>query len=75
MAGGSLPGESIPTWLLSIGAQGTTEGAQGLAKRLREADTPVIARIEDDRVLLDPRTVLPTEEEALLASLKSALGA
>ena len=75
IGGGSLPGESIPTWLLSIGAQGTTEGAQGLAKRLREADTPVIARIEDDRVLLDPRTVLPTEEDALLASLKSTLGA
>ena len=75
IGGGSLPGESIPTWLLSIGAQGTTEGAQGLAKRLREADTPVIARIEDDRVLLDPRTVLPTEEDALMASLKSALGA
>ena len=75
IGGGSLPGESIPTWLLSIGAQGTTEGAQGLAQRLREADTPVIARIEDDRVLLDPRTVLPTEEDALLASLKSTLGA
>ena len=75
IGGGSLPGESIPTWLLSIGAQGTPEGAQGLAKRLREADTPVIARIEDDRVLLDPRTVLTTEEDALLASLKSALGA
>ena len=75
IGGGSLPGESIPTWLLSVGAQGTPEGAQGLAKRLREADTPVIARIEDDRVLLDPRTVLPTEEDALLASLKSTLGA
>ena len=75
IGGGSLPGESIPTWLLSIGAQSTTEGAQGLAQRLREADTPVIARIEDDRVLLDPRTVLPTEEDALLASLKSTLGA
>ncbi|CAI8051823.1 L-seryl-tRNA(Sec) selenium transferase [Geodia barretti] len=75
IGGGSLPGESIPTWLLSIGAQGTPEGAQGLAKRLREADTPVIARIEDDRVLLDPRTVLTTEEAALLAALKSALGA
>ncbi len=70
IGGGSLPGESIPTWLLSI----ETDGAQGLAKRLRDADTPVIARIEDDRVLLDPRTVLPSEEDALLASLKSALG-
>ena len=70
IGGGSLPGESLPTWLLSI----KTEGAQSLAKRLRDADTPVIARIEDDRVLLDPRTALPSEEDALLASLKSALG-
>ncbi len=69
IGGGSLPGESLPTWLLSI----DTQGAQGLAKRLRDADIPVIARIEDDRVLLDPRTVLPPEEDALLASLKSAL--
>ncbi len=70
IGGGSLPGESLPTWLLSI----ETDGAQGLAKRLRDADTPVIARIEDDRVLLDPRTVLPSEEDALMRSLKSALG-
>ena len=75
IGGGSLPGESLPTWLLSIGAEATLEGAQGLAARLREAETPVIARIEDDRVLLDPRTVLPSEEDDLLASLKSALGA
>ena len=75
IGGGSLPGESLPTWLLSIGAEATPEGAQGLAARLRGAETPVIARIEDDRVLLDPRTVLPSEEDYLLASLKSALGA
>ena len=74
IGGGSLPGETLPTWLLSIGAGETPEGAQGLAKRLRDAETPVIARIEDDRVLLDPRTALPSEENALLASLKSALG-
>ena len=71
IGGGSLPGESLPTWLLSLAA----ESAPELAKRLRDAETPVIARIEDDRVLLDPRTALPSEEDALLASLKSALGA
>ena len=75
IGGGSLPGESLPTWLLSIGAESTPEGAQGLAARLRGAETPVIARIEDDRVLLDPRTVLPSEEDDFLVSLKSALGA
>ena len=70
IGGGSLPGESLPTWLLSLAA----ESAPELAKRLRDAEMPVIARIEDDRVLLDPRTVLLSEEDALLASLKSALG-
>ena len=73
IGGGSLPGETLPTWLLSIGAEGSLQGAEGLARRLRDADTPVIARIENDRVLLDPRTVLPSEDVALLASLKAAL--
>ena len=73
IGGGSLPGESLPTWLLSLDADGISDGVQGLAKRLRDAEAPVIARIEDNRVLLDPRTVLPSEEDALLASLKSAL--
>jgi L-seryl-tRNA(Ser) seleniumtransferase len=33
----------------------------------------VVARIEEDRVLLDPRTVLPEEDEALLRGVKTAL--
>ena len=34
---------------------------------------PVVARVEDDRVLLDPRTVLPQDETDLLPAVKSAL--
>jgi L-seryl-tRNA(Ser) seleniumtransferase len=41
--------------------------------RLRSVATPVIARIEDERVLLDPRTVLPSQDAALLAGLASAM--
>ena len=41
-------------------------------RRLREAVPPVIARIEDDRVILDPRTVTPDDEEALLTALREA---
>jgi L-seryl-tRNA(Ser) seleniumtransferase len=42
-------------------------------KALRIAHPPVIARIEDERVLLDPRTVFPEQEAALLRVLASAL--
>jgi L-seryl-tRNA(Ser) seleniumtransferase len=40
---------------------------------LRSADPPIIARIEDDRVVLDPRTVLPEQEEDLLQVLSKLL--
>ena len=73
IGGGSLPGETMPSWALSIGADGVTGGADGLARRLREASPPVIGRIEDERVLLDPRTVLPEEDEALLRVVGEAL--
>jgi L-seryl-tRNA(Ser) seleniumtransferase len=44
-----------------------------LAERLRLAPVPVIARVDNDRVVLDPRTVLPEQEGALLASLQACL--
>ena len=44
-----------------------------IMRRLREGDTPVVARIDDARVLLDPRTVLPEEDGLLLDALRSAV--
>ena len=73
VGGGSLPGETLPTWVLAItcsGGQGDPEEVMG---RLRRADPPVVARIEDNQVMLDPRTVLPEEEENMLRSLQTAL--
>ena len=70
IGGGSLPGETLPTTLLAIDPDG---GVEGLAHRLRHAKHPVIGRIEDDRLLLDPRTVLPDEDKALLQTLHEAL--
>ena len=63
----------MPSWALSIGADGVTGGADGLGRRFREASPPVIGRIENERVLLDPRTVLPEEDEALLRAVGEAL--
>jgi L-seryl-tRNA(Ser) seleniumtransferase len=69
VGGGSLPGETLPTCLLALSAPNPDR----LMKRLRQQGPPVIARLQDDRVVLDPRTVLPEQEEALLLGLKRAL--
>ena len=73
VGGGSLPGETLPTWVLSLDCQ-DLGGADGVAGRLRQGRPPVIARIEDGRVVLDPRTVAPGEDSDLLAALNAAIG-
>jgi L-seryl-tRNA(Ser) seleniumtransferase len=71
VGGGSLPEESLPSKVVAIAGEGAFVAA--LAHRLRTADPPVIARIEHDTLLLDPRTVRPDEDRALLAALQAAL--
>ena len=73
IGGGSLPGETLPTWTLAIESESIDGGAQAVAKLLRNADTPVMGRIEDERVLLDARTVLPEEEKSLLDAVRHAV--
>ena len=73
IGGGSLPGETLPSWVLSLNCFETTGGAEGVMERLRQGNPPVVARIDEDRVLLDPRTVLPEEDEALLLGVRAAL--
>ncbi len=74
IGGGSLPEESLPTRLLALGGDGGLD-VEALARRLRTGDPPVLGRIERDRLLLDPRTVLPRQDAALLRALRSALAA
>jgi L-seryl-tRNA(Ser) seleniumtransferase len=71
VGGGSLPGERLPTTALAIMPR--PGRAADLLRRLREHEPPVIGRIEQDRVLLDPRTVLPDEDDALLDAVVAAL--
>jgi L-seryl-tRNA(Ser) seleniumtransferase len=68
VGGGSLPAETLPSWLLRLEPEKPTD----FAAALRRAEPPVIARIEDDGILLDPRTVLPWQDEQLLAALQQA---
>jgi L-seryl-tRNA(Ser) seleniumtransferase len=69
VGGGSLPGESFKTYLLSL----EVKSPDKFLKKLRKQNPPIIARTENDKVLLDPRTVLPEQEGALLVGLKNAL--
>ena len=67
IGGGATPEQSIATWLIVI--ECADESAA--ERRLRANDPPVIARIEEKRLLLDLRTVLPEEEEQLAAALQA----
>lgn len=71
VGGGSLPGQILPTQALAI----EIPSPDVLAARLRAADPPIVARIEDDRLLLDPRTVLPEQDETLIEGVRAALTA
>ena len=67
IGGGSAPGSEIPTRLLSVSVG--TERPDALEARLRHSDPPIIGRIEHDRLLLDLRTVLPQQDQALTDAL------
>jgi L-seryl-tRNA(Ser) seleniumtransferase len=67
VGGGSLPGGTLPTYLLAI----STQHPNKLVKKLLGLQIPIIARVEDDKVLFDPRTVLDVNQDSFLAQLKS----
>jgi L-seryl-tRNA(Ser) seleniumtransferase len=70
VGGGSLPGFELPSAAVALSAP---LGAEALARALRAAAVPVIARVAEGRVLLDARTLLPGDEddiEAALAALR-----
>jgi L-seryl-tRNA(Ser) seleniumtransferase len=69
IGGGSLPGESLPTWVLAL----TVKSSDKFMGKLRQEHPPLIARTEDDRILLDPRTVLPEQDGIMLVNLANDL--
>ncbi len=74
VGGGAFPGAVLPTTLVALDAG--PSGAAGLALRLRLGTPPVIARVHDDRVVLDPRTLpleaLPAVAAAVTAAVSDA---
>jgi L-seryl-tRNA(Ser) seleniumtransferase len=67
LGGGSAPGSTLPTRALAISSD--SMNADELLRRLRQWQTPIIARVEDGRVLLDLRTVEPAQDETIVAAL------
>ena len=65
VGGGSLPGETLPTRLLALPGL----PADRLAARLRAGQPAVVARIVDDALCFDPRTVLPEQDDMLLDAI------
>jgi L-seryl-tRNA(Ser) seleniumtransferase len=66
VGGGSLPGETLPTWAFAP----RVDQLNAAAARLRQHQPPVIARVAQDRLLLDPRTVFPEQDDLVIAALK-----
>ena len=70
IGGGSLPAETRPTFVWSL----EFDHSNDAARYLRDHDPPIIARVEHDQLILDPRTVLPDQDTAVIAALQHLVG-
>jgi L-seryl-tRNA(Ser) seleniumtransferase len=68
IGGGAAPSAVLPTRLLAVTCEGLS--ADEVSARLRASDPPVIARVEEGRVLLDLRTVFPEQDEAVVRAVR-----
>src|SRR5215469_13825752 len=72
IGGGAAPSATLPTTLIAVTCYRL--GAGEFAARLRTAEPPVLARVDEGRVLLDLRTVFPNQDEVLTQVLVRAAG-
>jgi L-seryl-tRNA(Ser) seleniumtransferase len=69
IGGGAAPSAVLPTRLITVSIKGVS--ADQLLARLRGSDPPIVARVEDDRVVLDLRTVFAEQDEVVISALRS----
>ncbi len=69
IGGGSAPGASLASRAVAVSS--AEMGADEIARKLREWAPPIIARVEEGRVLIDLRTVEPSQDEAVLRAVES----
>jgi len=71
VGGGSLPGGTLPTRLVTIHGRRGSRGINSLSRLLRNQEIPVIGRVNDEMLMLDPRSVLPEDDGAVIRALHS----
>jgi L-seryl-tRNA(Ser) seleniumtransferase len=71
VGGGSCPECRLPTTLIALETDRLSPNA--IESRLRAQDPPIILRLEEDRLLIDLRTVFPAQERALAEGLRNAV--
>jgi L-seryl-tRNA(Ser) seleniumtransferase len=72
VGGGSLPGETLPTIVISVASVSSVDrSADQQAKLFREQCPPIIGRIEDEKFVLDLRTIFPYQDKTLISSIKN----
>jgi L-seryl-tRNA(Ser) seleniumtransferase len=67
LGGGSAPGATLPTKLVAVTSDDIP--VDEIARRLRTNEPPIVARVDENRVLLDLRTVLPEQDSAIAKAL------
>jgi L-seryl-tRNA(Ser) seleniumtransferase len=76
VGGGSLPGDTLPTRVVSVRAKDKTRLiGHKVAQNLRKCNPPVIGRVSDDVLFLDPRSVLPEDDFAVIDALTDSIAA
>jgi L-seryl-tRNA(Ser) seleniumtransferase len=71
VGGGSLPDQTMPTWVVEVSAGGISDTE--LSYRLRVGNPAVVGRLRDGKVVLDVRTLLGSQEAALVEAVRKAL--
>jgi L-seryl-tRNA(Ser) seleniumtransferase len=66
VGGGSLPDETLPTFVLAL----SVPSPNHTVERLRMCNPPIIARVDTNNVVFDPRTIMPDQENELLSAIR-----
>ena len=69
LGGGSLPTQKIPTWCVAVSS--ANDSIDKLANRLRLSTPSLIGRVHNDRLLLDMRTILPSQDLDVVSVFES----
>lgn len=69
VGGGSLPDETLPTYVLAL----LVPSPNRTLERLRMCNPPIIARVDMNRVIFDPRTIMRNQDNELLSAIRHAI--